>query len=147
LAAILIGPGCTVVITSIVLVFQALLLAHGGLTTLGAGVLAMGVVGAYSAFGLFRISRALGLPWYVGAFGAGLVADWATYAATAFVLAVSLPGQTGLATLFGTLLLGFAPTQIPLGLLEGLLTVGVCRFVRNRRPDLVQGLLRCEDLT
>ena len=38
LAALFIGPGQTVVVASVVLVLQALFLAHGGLTTLGADI-------------------------------------------------------------------------------------------------------------
>ncbi len=55
LGALLIGPGPTVVVASIALVFQALFLAHGGLTTLGANIVSMGVVGAFSA--LWPVSR------------------------------------------------------------------------------------------
>src|SRR5271157_1292983 len=41
IAAIFIGPLLTVVVTSVALVLQALFLAHGGLTTLGANVASM----------------------------------------------------------------------------------------------------------
>ena len=50
LGALLIGPGPTVVVASIALLFQALFLAHGGLTTLGANIVSMGVVGAFTAY-------------------------------------------------------------------------------------------------
>ena len=46
LGALLIGPGPTVVVASIALLLQALFLSHGGLTTLGANIMSMGVVGA-----------------------------------------------------------------------------------------------------
>ena len=45
LAAILFGPSVACIMALIVLLFQALLLAHGGLTTLGANVFSMGVAG------------------------------------------------------------------------------------------------------
>ena len=54
LGALLIGPGPTVVVASIALLLQALLLAHGGLTTLGANIVSMGVVGAFGAYGVFH---------------------------------------------------------------------------------------------
>ena len=92
LAAILIGPGLTVVVASIALTLQALFLAHGGLTTLGANIVSMGVAGAYVGYGTYWITRRLGLPWVVAAFLAGLFSDWATYAMTAFELAAALPG-------------------------------------------------------
>ena len=45
LGAVLFGPGVMTVLGTIVLLFQALLLAHGGLTTLGANVFSMAIVG------------------------------------------------------------------------------------------------------
>ena len=45
LGAVLFGPPVMAVLGTIVLLFQALLLAHGGLTTLGANVFSMAVVG------------------------------------------------------------------------------------------------------
>ena len=45
LGAILFGPSAMAVIGVIILLFQALLLAHGGLTTLGANTFSMAIVG------------------------------------------------------------------------------------------------------
>jgi len=52
LSAILYGPATMSLLSTIVLVFQALLLVHGGLTTLGANIFSMEVTGpaAYSVF-------------------------------------------------------------------------------------------------
>jgi cobalt/nickel transport system permease protein len=138
LAAILIGPGLAVVVASIALTLQALFLAHGGLTTLGANILAMGVAGAYVGYGTYRIGRRLGLPWVAAAFAAGLLSDWATYAMTAFELAAALHGTGSLTTLFSLILLAFVPTQVPLGILEGFLCAGALRFIRSRRPELLK---------
>lgn len=49
LGAILFGPSAMSVIGIIVLLFQALLLAHGGLTTLGANTFSMAIAGPSSA--------------------------------------------------------------------------------------------------
>ena len=65
LGAILFGPTAMTVLGTIVLIFQALLLAHGGLTTLGANVFSMAVVGPYVAYYLWRSLRGLGLAWSV----------------------------------------------------------------------------------
>ena len=54
LGAILFGPAAMAPIGLVVLLFQALLLAHGGLTTLGANVFSMAIVGPFAAAGLFR---------------------------------------------------------------------------------------------
>jgi cobalt/nickel transport system permease protein len=42
LAAVIVGPAVTTVIAAIALLLQALFLAHGGLTTLGANIVSMG---------------------------------------------------------------------------------------------------------
>ena len=138
LAAILIGPGLTVVIASVALTLQALFLAHGGLTTLGANIMAMGVAGAYVGYGVFRAARRLGLPWAVAAFLAGLLSDWATYSATSFELAAALHGDESLRTFFTLILLAFVPTQLPLGILEGVLCAGALKFIRSRKPELLR---------
>jgi cobalt/nickel transport system permease protein len=138
LAAILIGPGLATVVASIALTLQALFLAHGGLTTLGANIVSMGVTGAYVGYGIYRLTRRLGLPWIAAAFLAGLVSDWATYAMTAFELATALPGAGPFTTLYPLILLAFVPTQIPLGILEGVLCAGALKFIRSRKPELLQ---------
>jgi cobalt/nickel transport system permease protein len=138
LAAILIGPGLTVVVASIALTLQALFLAHGGLTTLGANIVSMGVAGAYVGYGAYRIVRRLGLPWVMAAFLAGLLSDWATYAMTSFELAAALHGGGSLSGMFTLILLAFVPTQLPLGILEGIICAGALKFVRSRKPELLR---------
>jgi cobalt/nickel transport system permease protein len=140
LAAILIGPALTAVVASIALLLQALFLAHGGLTTLGANVVSMGIVGGLTGYAVFHAARRLGLPLPAAAFLAGLLSDWATYAATAFELAAALRGSGSLGAMFGAIALAFLPTQLPLGILEGVVTAGVYRFIRIRRPSLLECL-------
>jgi cobalt/nickel transport system permease protein len=140
MAAILIGPTLTVVVASIALVLQALFLAHGGLTTLGADILSMGVIGAFTGYGVFVVARRLGAPMVVAAFMAGLLSDWAVYAGTSFFLATALYGEGSLATMFFTIVAAFVPTQVPLGILEGFLSAGCYSFVHTRRPEFL-GLL------
>ncbi len=139
LAAVLIGPGPTVVLASVALTFQALFLAHGGLTTLGANILSMGVAGALAGYAAFQMARRLGLNVAAAAFLAGLAADWSTYAATALIMAGALHGDGSFFAMAKVILLAFVPTQLPLGILEGIITAGAYRFVINRRPQLLQG--------
>jgi len=140
LAAILIGPALTVVVASVALLLQALFLAHGGLTTLGANIVSMGVVGGLTGYGVFRAARWLRLPVGVAAFMAGLLADWATYAATSFELASALHGGGSIGRMFAAIAVAFLPTQLPLGILEGVVTAGVYRFIQSRRPSLLECL-------
>ncbi|MEI6645197.1 MAG: energy-coupling factor ABC transporter permease [bacterium] len=128
LAAIIIGPAPTVVLSSVALTLQALFLAHGGLTTLGANLFSMGVAGAFAAYGVFLLARILRVPIFWAAFAAGLTSDWATYALTSIELASALKGEHAFVNVFYTILAAFSPTQIPLGILEGFLTAIAYQF-------------------
>ena len=138
IAAIFIGPLLTVVVASVALVLQALFLAHGGLTTLGANLASMGVAGAFTGYCSFILIRRLSGRWWVAAFLAGLLSDWATYSLTSLQLAAALHGTAPLGKFFLTVLLAFVPTQVPLGIVEGFLCVGAYRFILTRRPELLK---------
>jgi cobalt/nickel transport system permease protein len=137
IAAILLGPLVTVVVTVAALLLQALFLAHGGLSTLGANVLAMGIVGAFTAYGVFHLTRRLGFTLGAAAFCAGIAADWATYLTTSAELAFSLQGNDPLLSIFSTIVLAFLPTQLPLGVLEGAMTSAMVIMIARKRPDLL----------
>lgn len=138
IAAILIGPGLATVVASIALTLQALFLAHGGLTTLGANIASMGVAGAWIGWGVFAGARRLGIPCVAAGFLAGMVSDWATYGMTSLELAAALGNSGSFATMFQLILLAFVPTQLPLGILEGVLCAGVLKFIASRRPELLR---------
>ncbi|MBI4026101.1 MAG: energy-coupling factor ABC transporter permease [Verrucomicrobia bacterium] len=138
MAAILIGPSLTVVVTSVALTLQALFLAHGGLTTMGADIVSMGVAGSLAGYGVFQLARRLGVAPVTAAFLAGLLSDWTTYAVTSFELASALHGSGSMLKMFLVIGAAFAPTQIPLGIFEGFLTAGAWRFIQARRPGLLE---------
>jgi cobalt/nickel transport system permease protein len=138
LGAILIGPGPTVVVASIALLLQALFLAHGGLTTLGANIVSMGVVGAFSGYCLFHGLRWARVPVFPAAFLAGLLSDWATYAMAAFLLASGTHDNAPVTAMFVYYAACFVPTQLPLGIAEGVMTAAAYRFVLLRRPELLR---------
>jgi len=140
LAAILVGPWMTVLITLIALLLQALFMAHGGLSTLGADIVSMGIVGGFVGFGAFVLLKKLRAPLPVAAFAAGLLSDWATYATTSLQLASALSGQKSFGTLFATVSLAFVPTQVPLGIVEGLMSAGAIAFLLKRRRDILERL-------
>lgn len=131
LGAILFGPAVMSVLGSIVLLFQALLLAHGGLTTLGANAVSMAVVGPAVAWGIWQGLRARAPSWLV-VFLAAALADLSTYVTTALQLALAYPDPVG-GLLISFLKFGgiFALTQLPLAIGEGLLTVLVVNALRT----------------
>ena len=55
LGAVLFGPASVSVLGIIVLIFQAVLLAHGGLTTLGANTFSMAIAGPLVSFGILSL--------------------------------------------------------------------------------------------
>ena len=138
LGAIIIGPGPTIVVASIALLLQALFLAHGGITTLGADIVSMGVGGALSGYLIFVGLRRLKLNDFVCAFAAGVISDWVTYGITSTALATALRGDGEFLKLFLAIVIAFIPTQLPLGILEGFLCAGAYKFVKSRRPELLQ---------
>ncbi len=126
LSAVLFGPAVSSVLSGIVLVFQALLLAHGGITTWGANTFSMGVAGSFVAWGLFKMTTTMGLSKKVGIFLAATVGDLTTYMVTAGQLALAFPDPvSGFWTSFVKFIGVFAITQIPLAVCEGLLSVVV----------------------
>ena len=134
LGSILFGPPVMAVLGAIVLLFQALLLAHGGLTTLGANIVSMAIVGPWVAYGCFRLTRPLGLG--IAVFLAAMLGDLATYLVTATQLALAFPdpvsGFPGALAKFGGV---FALTQVPLAVIEGLLTVVVVNLLTEFSRD------------
>ena len=62
LGAVLFGPAAMAPIGMVVLLFQAILLAHGGLTTLGANIFSMAIVGPFAAAAIYRLAKTVNLP-------------------------------------------------------------------------------------
>jgi cobalt/nickel transport system permease protein len=137
ISAILLGPYISVVVAAVALLIQALFLSHGGLTTLGANVMSMGIMGSFAGYFVFRLLRRMRLSLGVAGFFAGIIADWVTYASTSAELASGIRGSTPFFTLFWQILLSFIPTQLPLGILEGAITSGMIVLLYKKRPDLL----------
>lgn len=126
LGAVLFGPTIQTVLGVIVLLFQALLLAHGGLSTLGANTFSMAIVGPFVAYGVYKVLTKANVNTYVTVFLAAALADLLTYVVTSIQLALAFPdpvsGFVGSLVEFLTI---FALTQIPIAIAEGILTVFV----------------------
>lgn len=124
LGAILFGPSAVSVLGIIVLIFQAILLAHGGLTTLGANTFSMAIAGPFVSFGIYKLCGKLKLNKKVSVFLAAALGDLLTYCVTSVQLAMANPSaQGGVAASIIKFLGVFAPTQLPLAIIEGILTV------------------------
>ena len=142
LAAIIVGPFATIVITTIVLFFQAVFLGHGGITTIGANTFSMGIVGGISGYLVWKLFRSLNSPIWLAAAAAGFVGDLLTYVTSAFELAWSLHGNVPLLHQWLVFFLGYGPTQLPLAVGEAVFSAAVLQVMFNRRPDLLRRLGR-----
>lgn len=138
LGAVLFRPPVMAFLSTVVLSFQALLLAHGGLTTLGANVFSMGIAGPWVGFAVWRLSQWLRWGSGAGVFLALALADLATYVVTSVQLGLAFPdpasGVAGSVAKFASI---FALSQVPLAIAEGILGVLVFRLLTEvARPQL-----------
>ncbi|WP_426577377.1 energy-coupling factor ABC transporter permease [Xenorhabdus stockiae] len=124
LAVILFGPSVVAILGAIVLLFQALLLAHGGITTLGANGMSMAVIGPLAGYLIWRFSCKMGMRKDISVFLCAFVADIVTYAMTSIQLGVAFPDpQLGMGAAILKFMGIFCITQLPIAVAEGLLTV------------------------
>lgn len=117
---------------AIVLLFQALLLAHGGLSTLGANVFSLAVAGPLVAYIIYIGVQRMGASRSVAIFLAAMIGSLATYVTTSLQLAIVFPDSEGgfLASLVKFMGI-FSVTQVPLSVLEGVMTLAVMRLVER----------------
>ncbi|MBU4534472.1 MAG: cobalt ECF transporter S component CbiM [Euryarchaeota archaeon] len=139
LGGILFGPAVASVLATLVLIFQALLLAHGGISTLGANIFSMGIIGPLFAWLIYRGSQNAGLSLAISVFLAAFFGNLMTYVTTALQLSLAFPLPSFGAALSNFMLI-FAVTQIPLAIAEGLLTVVIIEKIIQIRPDIFERL-------
>ncbi len=140
--ALLVGVRRVVWPTFFVLLLQAVFFAHGGITTLGVNFLTLGLLGPLTTVGVWALLQRLGVNGSLRVALACGVGGLSVYVADAAVLAVALSEVTAPATTFGAVLIGFAPVQIPLAVLEAFASIGIVRLLARRRPDLLSNSLR-----
>jgi cobalt/nickel transport system permease protein len=138
ISAICFGPWITAVIAAIVLLFQSLFLAHGGLSVLGANIVSMGVVGPVAGWGIYRLLRDTRVSMYLTVFLACAFADLFTYVTTSLELALAYPAEVGGAGSSFAVFMGiFAITQVPLAIVEGIVLVLVFKYIIQLRPGIL----------
>ncbi len=139
LGAIIFGASTMSVLGFITLLFQALLLAHGGLTTLGANGFSMAVTGAFVAVWVFKFLRKVNAPLWLTIFLASFFSNMVIYSCTSVQLALAFQssGQEFWHNAIKFLSI-FAVTQLPLALFEGVFTIFVYRMVfKLSKEDII----------
>lgn len=150
IGAIMFGPAITAVLSTIVLIYQALFLAHGGLTTLGANVLSMGIAGPVVSYLIYKAGMKAKLNFYFIVFLAAAFGDWATYMVTSTQLALAYPAG-GVLTFgaflssFGKFAAVFAFTQLPLAIIEGAVSALLFKYVVDVKSDILVEMKVLED--
>jgi len=138
MAAIIFGPAITSVLSFIVLIYQAIFLAHGGLTTLGANTFSMGIAGPIVGYLVYKAAMKSGSNLYLAVFLAATLADWATYVVTSIQLALAFPAASGgVLASFEAFAAVFAITQVPLAIVEGVVTALMFKYIVQIRSDVL----------
>jgi len=138
LSAISFGPWITSLVCTVVLLFQSLFLAHGGLSVLGANIVSMGLVGPLAGYTIYRLLRETSIGIYPTVFFVTALTDIFTYVTTSLELALAYPSETGgVAGSFILYLAVFAVTQIPLAIVEGIVFALVFKYIITLKPDIL----------
>lgn len=132
------GLSGSIIAGFIVLLLQALFLAHGGISSLGANVFSMAIAGSFFAYLTLLLLKSTNLPLFIKGFLVGLIADWMTYLTTALQLALALKGEEPFSSLFLKILLAFIPIQTPISILEGIITASLALALAKRRKELLE---------
>ncbi len=131
LSAVLYGVCATSFLATIVLIFQAILLSHGGITTLGANIFSMGIFGPLCGVLIWTIARKAGAGVGASMFCAAVLADLCTYVMTSFQMALNWGNIVNFLTTF-------AVTQIPIAIVEGILFYMFANYLINNKPEVFE---------
>jgi cobalt/nickel transport system permease protein len=138
LSTLCFGIFITSIVGAIVLLFQALLLAHGGLSTLGANMVSMAIGGPVAGYAVYRLLKSTKINIYLTVFLVTAVADLVTYVITSFELALAYPAQTGgIPASFEAFFVIFAITQVPLAIVEGCVLALVFKYIVTLKPEIL----------
>lgn len=132
LAFMVLGPWLGLLVMTAVITLQALLFQDGGLLTMGANILIMGIVPGFVGYGVYQLTA--GRERRLKLVAAG-VAAWLSVVAGAFVTAVLL-GISGTANLALVVPL-MVGVHVLIGVGEALITVAALTFVSRTRPQLM----------
>ncbi|MCX6681710.1 MAG: cobalt transporter CbiM [Methanoregula sp.] len=132
LAAIVLGsPFAAVFILTMVLIVQGVLFGDGGLTTMGANIINMGVIGGFVGFytfkGLMGMTKSMPI--------AGLAAAWLACLIPSLACAVEMFIAGTVPLREGLIAMGLYHAII--GVIEGIVTVAAIYLITTVRPDLV----------
>ena len=132
LAAIVLGsPYAAVFILTLVLIVQGVVFGDGGITTMGANIINMGVIGGFVGFytfkGLMAATKSMPVAGFVAAWLACVIPSLAC--AVEMFIAGTFPLKEGL--------IAMGLYHAAIGVIEGIVTVAAIFLIISVRPDLV----------
>ena len=134
-AAILLGPWAAIIVMTAVVALQALIFQDGGLAAAGLNTLNLAVISVLTGWAAYRALHSLRVlhpaAAAIAAFGGAWLSVEAAAVATALELAASGTSPLEVA------LPAMAGVHVPIGIAEGLITLGALGLVRAWRPDLL----------
>jgi cobalt/nickel transport system permease protein len=136
LAAVLLGPYAGAVAVTVVLIAQCLIFQDGGLTTLGANILNMSLVGALGGYLIYSVVRKT-ISGNRGIVVASALAAWISIVVSSSLCAVEL-ALSGTSPL-KIALPAMAGAHMLIGIGEAVITSLVIGFILKVRPDLIYG--------
>lgn len=130
LVVFILGPCNTSLVSFLALLVQALVLGEGGITTLGANVLDMGIVLSFVVGGVYKLFFNINMRFAI--FISTLMGILAATFAQIFILAAA--GASSLNVLFASLL----PYYLMIGVMEGLITVVILEFISKTNSTILE---------
>ncbi len=126
------SPFAAVFVLSLVLIVQGVLFGDGGLTTMGANIVNMGVIGGFVGYygyhGLLKLTKNM----FVSAAGAA----WLACIVPALAAALELAAAGTFPLVQG--LIGMGVYHALIGVVEAVITAVVLGLIVNARPDILE---------
>jgi len=133
LAAILLGPFNAFFVLLLVLLVQTLVFHDGGITTLGANVINMGVVAPLVGYAVYKVLKPR-----VGVFWSAFAAGWASITAAAATAGLEIGLSPWFPYGWTISVPVMAGWHALLGLVEGAITGFVALYLSKRAPEYVR---------
>lgn len=148
LLAILLGPWASFIVLASVVIVQCLFFADGGLLALGANIINMGLFSCFVGYAMYwLIAMKKHSPLFLSLTIIAATIMSAEMGAGCVAIETFLSGRSDIP--FDRFLGIMAAIHLPIGLIEGLVTLGVLKFVRRVRPDAIEkglGVMTMEKL-
>ncbi len=134
LAAVLLGPYAGAVVITVVLIVQCFIFQDGGLTTLGANIFNMSVIGTIGGYLIYNPIRTI-LKGRKGIIVGVAIAAWASVvlASCACAIELAISGTSPLRIVLPVMI----ASHMLIGIGESIITLFIAGFILKIRPDLI----------